>query len=109
MYQNGPFFISCTICPGKAKSADGNSESSSLILADLGSYEGWSNLVREAVVWCGLPDPGETRQELVVVKPPDLPGAVLDDGVAERDLAVSGQDRTPVVTNGEDCRAVDHG
>lgn len=26
-----------------------------------GSYEGWSPLVRSAVVWVGLPDPGETR------------------------------------------------
>jgi hypothetical protein len=26
-----------------------------------GSFEGWSALVRSAVVWTGLPDPGETR------------------------------------------------
>jgi hypothetical protein len=26
-----------------------------------GSFEGWSALVRPAVVWVGLPDPGETR------------------------------------------------
>jgi hypothetical protein len=26
-----------------------------------GSFEGWSKLVRAAVVWVGLPDPGETR------------------------------------------------
>ena len=26
-----------------------------------GSFESWSSLVRNAVVWCGLPDPGETR------------------------------------------------
>ena len=26
-----------------------------------GSFEAWSALVRNAVVWCGLPDPGETR------------------------------------------------
>lgn len=26
-----------------------------------GSFEGWSGLVRSAVVWTGLPDPGETR------------------------------------------------
>jgi hypothetical protein len=26
-----------------------------------GSFEGWSGLVRSAVVWAGLPDPGETR------------------------------------------------
>jgi hypothetical protein len=36
-------------------------------LKNWGSYEGWSNLVREAVVWCGLPDPGETRQELAEI------------------------------------------
>ncbi|MGA2060002.1 MAG: primase-helicase zinc-binding domain-containing protein [Thermoguttaceae bacterium] len=29
-----------------------------------GSYESWSALVRSAVVWVGLPDPGETRMEL---------------------------------------------
>jgi hypothetical protein len=29
-----------------------------------GSYEGWSGLVRSAVVWVGLPDPGETRLRL---------------------------------------------
>jgi hypothetical protein len=29
-----------------------------------GSFEGWSRLIRQAVVWLGLPDPGETRQEL---------------------------------------------
>lgn len=29
-----------------------------------GSFEGWSDLVRAAVVWCGMPDPGLTRQEL---------------------------------------------
>lgn len=30
-----------------------------------GSFEGWSDLVRQAIVWCGLPDPGATRTELV--------------------------------------------
>ncbi len=30
-----------------------------------GSFEGWSDLVRQAVVWCGLSDPGQTRTELV--------------------------------------------
>jgi hypothetical protein len=31
-----------------------------------GSFEGWSALVRSAVVWAGLPDPGETRLLLQV-------------------------------------------
>ena len=29
-----------------------------------GSFEAWSALVREAVVWAGLPDPAATRTEL---------------------------------------------
>jgi hypothetical protein len=29
-----------------------------------GSFEGWSDVVREAVVFAGLPDPGETRMAL---------------------------------------------
>ncbi len=29
-----------------------------------GSFEGWSGLVRSAVVWAGLPDPAATRHEL---------------------------------------------
>lgn len=32
-----------------------------------GSFEGWSGLVRAAVVWAGEPDPGSTRQELQAV------------------------------------------
>jgi hypothetical protein len=34
-------------------------------LSSWGSFEGWSKTVRQAVVWCGLPDPGLTRKELV--------------------------------------------
>ncbi len=33
-------------------------------LAALGSYEGWSALVRSCVAWLGLPDPAATRLEL---------------------------------------------
>lgn len=29
-----------------------------------GSFEGWSDLVRNSIVWAGLPDPGETRKVL---------------------------------------------
>ena len=29
-----------------------------------GSFEAWTDLVRHAVVWAGLPDPGATRKEL---------------------------------------------
>lgn len=33
-------------------------------LTSFGSFEGWSELVREAVVWVGLPDPCDTRKML---------------------------------------------
>jgi hypothetical protein len=33
-------------------------------LSAFGSFEGWSRLVREAVVWVGLPDPCATRTKL---------------------------------------------
>jgi hypothetical protein len=29
-----------------------------------GSFQGWSDFIREAVVWCGLDDPGLTRMEV---------------------------------------------
>lgn len=29
-----------------------------------GSYEGWSDLIRQTIVWLGLPDPAATRKEL---------------------------------------------
>jgi hypothetical protein len=33
-------------------------------LSGWGGYEGWSNLVRQAMVWAGLDDPERTRREL---------------------------------------------
>jgi len=33
-------------------------------LSPWGSFEGWSDLVRQALVWAGQPDPGATRTEL---------------------------------------------
>jgi len=33
-------------------------------LSSWGSFEGWSALIRSAIVWAGLPDPGMTRIEL---------------------------------------------
>ena len=29
-----------------------------------GSYEGWSDLIRQCIVWLGMPDPGDTREQL---------------------------------------------
>lgn len=34
-------------------------------LPSWGSFEGWSDLVRQAIVWCGEPDPGLTREEFI--------------------------------------------
>jgi hypothetical protein len=39
-----------------------------------GSFEGWSAVVREMVVFAGLPDPGETRQELQMTADRDSEG-----------------------------------
>ena len=33
-------------------------------LAPWGSFSGWSDLIRGAIVWAGHADPAETRQEL---------------------------------------------
>lgn len=35
-------------------------------IPEWGSFEVWSRIVREAIVWLGLPDPAETRNELEV-------------------------------------------
>jgi hypothetical protein len=33
-------------------------------LSGWGSFEGWSDIVRQCIVWLGLPDPAETRDDL---------------------------------------------
>jgi hypothetical protein len=33
-------------------------------LTPWGGFQGWSDLVRNSLVWAGLPDPGDTRQGL---------------------------------------------
>ena len=40
-----------------------------------GSFDAWSALIRETIVWCGLPDPGQTREELA--KRSDVMAGVL--------------------------------
>ena len=39
-----------------------------------GSFEGWSGVVRQAMVWSGSPDPGETREELALSSDRDAAG-----------------------------------
>jgi hypothetical protein len=48
-----------------------------------GSFEGWSDVVRGAVVWCGLPDPYEGRSELVAVDSDAETGRALIQGLEE--------------------------
>jgi hypothetical protein len=49
-------------------------------LTPWGSYEGWSNLVRSAVVWAKLEDPHETRPEIRERSDPEAAGlpAILE-------------------------------
>ncbi len=53
-----------------------------------GSFQAWSDLVRNAVVWCGLPDPGETRTQLACQADRDgVALRLLVDGWQELDPA----------------------
>jgi hypothetical protein len=45
-----------------------------------GSYEGWSSVVRAALVWAGLPDPEKTREELT--ESSDLEALALEQLIA---------------------------
>ena len=51
---------------------------------------------------------GKAGQNPIVVEPPDLARALLDDGLAERHLAVSREHGMVAVADGEDRRAVNH-
>lgn len=63
-----------------------------------GSFEQWSNVVREAVVFAGLPDPGETRMQLQTMADRDA-NAMIDiiAGVAEMDEAGRGMTTAEIV------------
>jgi hypothetical protein len=55
-------------------------------LTPWGSFEGWSDVVREAVVFAGLSDPGETRMALQTASDRDAAAmAVITAGVIEMD------------------------
>lgn len=61
------------------------------LLTPWGSFQGWSELVRGALVWAGAPDPATTREELR--SSADTQGAalaMLHDGWAEVAGAVGG-------------------
>ena len=46
---------------------------------------------------------GKPGENAVVVEPPDLPGALFDDGVAEGHLTVAGHHRLVAVANRQHC------
>ena len=49
---------------------------------------------------------GKSGQHTVVVQPPDLPRLMFDDGLAERDLAVAGQNDFALMPNAKHRRGV---
>jgi hypothetical protein len=60
-----------------------------------GSFEGWSALVRSAVVWVGMPDPGQTR--VVLQETADTPAqymAVVSRLLGAHGPATAGIDRS---------------
>jgi len=59
--QNRPALLSAALTVLRAFCDAGRPKQQ---LPPWGSFMAWSSLVREAIVWCGLPDPAKTRQEL---------------------------------------------
>jgi hypothetical protein len=59
--KNRPALLSAALTILRGYIAAGRPEQN---LKPWGSFEGWTDLVRSAIVWCGLTDPGETRTEL---------------------------------------------
>ncbi|MEO2031548.1 MAG: hypothetical protein ABGZ35_05640, partial [Planctomycetaceae bacterium] len=59
--QNRPALLSAALTILRGYIAEGRPDKR---LKPWGSFEGWSDLIRGTIVWCGLADPGETRTEL---------------------------------------------
>lgn len=59
--QNRPELVTAALTVLRAYSVAGRPD---MGLTRWGSFEGWSRLVRQAVVWAGQADPGLTREEL---------------------------------------------
>ena len=80
-------------------------------LTPWGSYEAWSGVVRNALVWAGYPDPAECRQELVVIADPDVAQlAALLDLLARHGKPIKAAEIVAKIANqewqGEDADAV---
>lgn len=78
-----------------------------------GSFEGWSALVRNALVWAGIPDPGATREELA--RNSDREAAslrALIQGWPEIDPAGAGLTAAKLIErldkNGDECETFRH-
>ncbi|MHB1843250.1 MAG: TOTE conflict system archaeo-eukaryotic primase domain-containing protein [Deltaproteobacteria bacterium] len=76
LHENRPRLVVAALTVLRAYCAAGKPE---VGFKAWGSFEGWSGLVRSAVVWAGLADPGETRAELEEV---DTDSRVLADLIA---------------------------
>jgi hypothetical protein len=63
-----------------------------------GSYEAWSSIIRQCVVWLGLPDPGTTREELrnTADQEARVLGAMLD-ALREADPAGTGMTSAGII------------
>ena len=69
-----------------------------------GSFEGWSSVVREAVVFAGLPDPGETRQALQTTADRDAAAmAGVIEGLARLDTTGRGLTTADVIDRIKDA------
>jgi hypothetical protein len=55
-------------------------------IAPWGSYEAWSSLIRQTIVWLGLPDPADTREELVTTDEEHELVELLIQGLHELEL-----------------------
>lgn len=67
-------------------------------LTPWGSFEAWSDLVRQAIAWIGYPDPGETRQELASQADREASALrLLIDGLAEADPAGDGMSTSAIL------------
>jgi len=62
-FQNRPRLVAAVLTLLRAYHVAGRPDQH---LKPWGSFEGWSRLVRHSLVWAGMSDPGETRQELVL-------------------------------------------
>lgn len=79
VYENREYLFWCALSILKQFVSEGYPGADDL--EPWGGYEGWSKLVRGAVVWCGYPDPTETRGELTFSDEEHDNGQLLTEGL----------------------------